>query len=519
MHSMNEAGREHNRQAILAQAVELVEQVERAYGQGEAVHELERGLFRQLLRLGQQLLELFFGLCGAGDRGVQVSLSDGRAVHRLEHSRVRDYQSVFGVHQLERVVYGTREGQKIEYVPLDQQLQLPAGKFSYLLQEWDQALAVEQPYGQVSATLERILGFKQSVHSLERMNQQLASSVEAFWAAREAAPAAPGEQMVVCSADSKGVVMRPALSASEVPAEGCTPAEDSEDQAGGKKMALIGAVYTIAPYVRTPEQVLQALFASAPATAEPPLRPKPLHQYVRASLARDAHGTMAPSYSAIFSWLAQEQHQRNPGGQQPVVVLMDGQPALWSAAKRVLDGVAYVEVLDLMHALGYLWEAAELCYPSAAPGPCPNSLKGPRRVFVKDQTQRLLTGQVQTVIRSLRAHAAHLSAAKGKQLTEIIGYFTNNAPRMQYEHYLAAGYPIASGVIEGACRHVVCDRMERAGMRWAMPGAQAMLGLRCIGINQEWDEFMAFHIERETQRLYPATAANEEAFLTERLAA
>jgi hypothetical protein len=138
---------------------------------------------------------------------------------------------------------------------------------------------------------------------------------------------------------------------------------------------------------------------------------------------------------------------------------------------------------------------------------------------VKHQAQRLLTGQVATVIRSLRAHAPRLNATQGKQLTEIIGYFTNNAARMQYEQYLAAGYPIASGVIEGACRHVICDRMERSKMRWAMPGAQAMLGLRCIGINQDWDQFMRFHIERENQRLYSMKAANEEAFLPIRLVA
>jgi hypothetical protein len=518
MNSMNEAGREHNRQAILAQAVALVEQVERAYAQGTAVHELERGLFAQLLRLGHQLLELFFGWCGPGDRGGQVSLQDGQPVKRLEQSRLREYQSVFAAHALTRVVYGTREGQKIEYVPLDAQLQLPAGKFSYLLQEWDQALAVEQPYRQVSAALERILGFAQSVHSLERINQQVARSVEAFWAARAPAPAAEGAQLVVCSADSKGVVMRPGASAGEAAAAGSPPAVEDEEPAGGKKMALIGAVYTIAPYVRTPAQVLQALFKSAPSgQAKPPPRPKPLHKYVRASLARDAHDKMGPSYEGIFTWLAHEQCQRNPSAKQPVVVVMDGQMSLWKAAQRALAGITYVEVLDVMHALGYLWEAAELCYPSAGPGA--ESVTSARQGFVHQQAERLLTGQVPSVIRSLRAHAAHRSAAKGQQLTEIIGYFTHNAPRMQYEQYLAAGYPIASGVIEGACRHVICDRMERSGMRWVMPGAQAMLGLRCIGINQEWDEFMAFHIARENQRLYPVRAANDATFLPERLVA
>ena len=479
MNSMtNNELKDNHRQAILQEAQTLIERVEHAYRQGEAVHELERRLFEQLLRMGYQLVEVFFSLYGSADQGAQVSLNDGRTVKRLEALHARPYQSIFGPHQLERAVYGSREGQKIDYVPLDAQLQLPASKFSYLLQEWDQGLVVEQPYTQVNDTIERILGVTQSVHSLERINAQLSQSVEAFWDARPPAPPAHGAELVVCSADAKGVVIRHAGAA---PAPRSDPAAARPRHPDGKKMALIGAVYTVAPYIRTPEQMLETLFESARTEQDllpPSVRPKPVAKYVRASLARDAQDTMAPSYSGIFSWLAQQQQQRNPHGQQPVVMLMDGQKSLWTSAKHHFAGVAYVEILDLMHAVGYLWEAADLLYPSSA--------KAQRLGFVKHQTQRLLHGHVQTVIRSLRAHAHRLTPTQREALADIVGYFRNNADRMSYDQYLQAGYPIASGVIEGACRHVVCDRMERSGMRWVMPGAQAMLQLRCIGINQDW---------------------------------
>jgi hypothetical protein len=78
-----------------------------------------------------------------------------------------------------------------------------------------------------------------------------------------------------------------------------------------------------------------------------------------------------------------------------------------------------------------------------------------------------------------------------------------NQERMRYDAYLAAGYPIASGVIEGACRHLVKDRMERAGMHWTIPGAQAMLEVRSVYLSGQWQEFQAYRIEAETQRLYP----------------
>jgi hypothetical protein len=102
-----------------------------------------------------------------------------------------------------------------------------------------------------------------------------------------------------------------------------------------------------------------------------------------------------------------------------------------------------------------------------------------------------------------------LSEKRLKKLETICGYFENNARRMHYDQYLAAGYPIATGVIEGACRHVVKDRMERCGMRWTLPGAQAMLGLRCIYLNGDWDEYMKFHIYQENRRLYPRRAVND----------
>ena len=83
---------------------------------------------------------------------------------------------------------------------------------------------------------------------------------------------------------------------------------------------------------------------------------------------------------------------------------------------------------------------------------------------------------------------------------------------MAYDAYLEHGFPVASGVIEGACRCVVKDRMERSGMRWVMSGARAMLDMRCIYLSALWEEFTEFRIQRESQRLYPGHAANHADF-------
>ena len=102
-----------------------------------------------------------------------------------------------------------------------------------------------------------------------------------------------------------------------------------------------------------------------------------------------------------------------------------------------------------------------------------------------------------------QAESIGLTAAQRERLEQISQYFHHNRERLHYDQYLAAGYPIASGVIEGACRHVIKDRLERTGMHWTVPGAQALLRLRCVALNGDWEAFMTHYIEQETTRLYP----------------
>src|SRR5271167_1156238 len=149
---------------------ELLAYVHQAVQQGTPVHEVEYALWTRVLALGRQALGLFFGLQGSGDLGDAVELPDGQAVRRLEQTHARDYRSVFGDFTLHRTAYGSREGQKILFVPLDARLQLPAGDYSYLLQQWDQALGCEFAFARVGTTLFDVLGLKQSTDCLERLN-------------------------------------------------------------------------------------------------------------------------------------------------------------------------------------------------------------------------------------------------------------------------------------------------------------------------------------------------------------
>lgn len=246
--------------------------------------------------------------------------------------------------------------------------------------------------------------------------------------------------------------------------------------------------------------MVESLFRdpAAPARAnrtEPP-RPVPQQKRLCAVLPVAVAAALAPPRPAdvIFPWLAEEARRRDPDHQHPWVLLMDGQPSLWDAAAATLGEAPRVEILDLLHATGYLWEAVHLFHDPGSDG----ALK-----WMKVRVCGLLSGMGTDVIRWLQhlAEQSELPAATRTRLAAIHGYFDRHRDRIHYDGYLAAGYPIASGVIEGACRHVVKDRMERAGMHWTLPGAQALLNLRCVALNDEWEPFMNHYIQHETAHL------------------
>jgi hypothetical protein len=409
----------------------------------------------------------------------------------------RRYVSAFGAFDRRRTAYGSREGQRIDFVPLDSRLQLPQSAFSYISQDWDQALCAEEAFGQVNATIARMPGLKQSVDSLEQMNRDVAEQATPFRLNRPPPPAAAEGEVFVLSADGKGVAMRRGADDPAPPAY-----RTKGDKASHKRMATVGTAYSVDRYVRTPEQVVAALFRDGPRPEAG--RPRPRHKQVWASLPQA--GVPVSGLGAVFVWLLWELCRRNPGRAKEVIYLSDGQEALWEAQGRYLGGRCAVTILDLLHVTPRLWRAAHVFAPEKSAA---------AEALVRDWLLRVLRGRVAGVIHGLRVMAGRrpLAAAKRKALREVCNYLEKNRGRMRYDEYLAAGYPIASGVIEGACRHLVKDRMERAGMHWTIPGAQAMLEVRSVYVSGQWEEYQAYRIAQETQRLYPHREAMDPQYV------
>ena len=474
---------------------DLKETIVRAVRGNQPVHEMEKAVWEQLLRLGREALTQMFALLGNGDMGETVELPDGRCCRRLEKEHPRRYVSIFGEFVLSRVVYGSREGQQVEFVPLDNRLQLPESVFSYLLQDWDQALCVEQAFGQASTTVQRMLGLKQAVDSLEHMNHQMAKEATTFML-NQPPPEAEGE-VVVASADQKGIVMRRSAEAPPPKAH-----RSKGDKASQKRMATVATVYTVDRYRRTAEEVVAALFRDAPEPSH--ARPKPHHKEVWASLPRD--DVPGSGIDRAFAWMIGELYLRGRAKDKdkPLVFLSDGQEALWQAREEWLPERA-VGILDLLHVTPRLWQAAHVFYEEGSQA---------AEDFVRDRLLRVLHGKAEGVIRGLREMATKggLAGAKKRTITTVCTYLEANLERMRYDAYLKAGYPIATGVVEGACRHLVKDRMERAGMHWTVPGAQAMLDVRSIHVSGLWEEYQEYRIAGDVERLYTHRQLVEQAF-------
>ena len=246
----------------------MVAAVRQAAAQGQRIDRVERDLWQRMLALSRLMLQGFVDLQGPGDLGATLEF-EGRTLNRLQDRHDRRYVSVFGELMISRVVYGSRETQKHEVVPLDSRLCLPETDFSYLLQEWDQSFCVQGSYARSNQSIDRILNLGQSIHSLEEMNRFMAQDVEAF---QDAQPVPIPEEegpLLVLTADGKGVPMR---RTPEPDASVTRGRRQKGEKANKKRMACVGSVYSIEPFKRTVEDVVNDLRRESRRKDRPVLR-------------------------------------------------------------------------------------------------------------------------------------------------------------------------------------------------------------------------------------------------------
>lgn len=461
---------------------ELVEYVTDEKSQSRTAYEVELTLFRRLLALGAQLLRLFFMQRASVRPSRPVYAPDGTELS-YHDQRPTSYFSVFGKVRFRRH-YFHAAGQA-GFCPLDAELSLPPRCYSDLLRDWAEYCITNESYDESIKVLERILGLSVSKLALETGVQEDAADVEAFYEQKAVPPAEDEGSILVIQADGKGVPMVRAQPASQAARRG------KGEKRTKKKEAVVTAIYTINPYFRTPQQVAEALMRDlvedeeTPSSAGAhPSRPAPVGKEVRATLA---------GKHTAFERLTGRVAQREGPHIRHRVALTDGAEPLQHQVRDRLS--RFTLVLDIIHVVEYLWDAANALLGETSPDRTP---------WVKEQLLHILSGRTSAVIQTLenRVQDPALSASQRLALNTTIGYYRRNLPFMRYDLCLAQGWPIGTGVVEGACGHLVKDRMEQSAMRWTQAGAQAILDLRAVRINDDWDEYHQFRRHCQHQRLY-----------------
>lgn len=439
---------------------------------------VERSLLKQLLGLGAHLMLLFFCLRARAASRAPVVRADGSEL-RYHSQKRRSYYSVFGKLPVVRPYFYAR-GQGGSS-PLDEELSLGADCYSDLVRELAEYLGVDVPYHQVSRFFARLLGQGLSTQAVEDLVAEDAAEVEAYYA-QQPAPAATSEAaLLVAQSDGKGVPM-----VRQTPRAPQARLSKGQKRAK-KKEAIVTSLYTIAPQPRTPEQVVATFFAQdTHTTVAAASRTGPQNKQVWATLA---------GKDAALERLATQAAKRDGRHIQARVALTDGCQALQQRMQHYLPD--FTLVLDFVHASEYLWKAATALFGEQSPQ---------RDAWVEEQALQLLSGHTGHLIVELQ----HLHDESGRSpaqrtaLSSAANYFQRNRPYMDYHLYLERGWPIASGVIEGACRHVVKDRCERSGMRWTQAGVENLLRLRAVAENEDWDDYHQFRKAQRHRRLYGA---------------
>jgi hypothetical protein len=439
----------------------------------KAASEVEAALFSSLLALGARLLELHFALRSAASEVSRRQDPAEPAPHSWR--RVR-YRSVFGTVPIQRAyVWSTDTGGRY---PLDAELSLPARCYSDLLANWLEFAVSNDAYDQAVELIERILGQSIAKHALERLAADDAADVDAFYAQVPPPPASDEGPILVVQVDGKGVRL----------------SQPGGERPTAKKEAIVTAVYTVEPHTANAVAIADKLagLVMDPDDYPPPtLRPEPVAKRLRATL---------DGKDMAFQRLAHQVRLRDGPHIRHRLALMDGDTALQQRAQSYL-GEDFTLILDIVHVGGYIRDAATARLGEAYP-----NLKD----HIACRLYELLTGQLDRLLATLQEpppDGRRLTAAEQETIDSAVGYLRNNAPYMEYATYLAHGWPIATGIAEGACGHLVKDRMERAGMKWTQPGAQAILDLRSVRVNDDWDAYQTFRRAQAHSRLYGSTPA------------
>jgi hypothetical protein len=446
---------------------------------------------RQLLR---QLLQDHLDVRAQREQRLDEVADAGGVEHPYaETGHTRSLATVFGQVSVARIAYRTPGSANLH--PADAVLNLPEEKHSHGLRKLAAVEATRGSFDQTVEAIGRATGVGLGRRQVQDLTAAAASDVDQFYTDRQL-PSGTDDDVLVLSCDGKGIVMRPEalrdLTRKAATSRKLATRLSKGEKRHRKRMAEVGTVYDLTPTPRTPADILPATDAQRQAA-----RPAPAARgkWLTASVTAEA--------AEVITQVFDEATRRDPDHRRRWVALVDGNNHQLDRirAEARTRGVGLAIVVDFIHVLEYVWSAAWCFFAEGDPG---------AERWVAGHAQAILAGRASTVAAAIRRKATynHLDPGQRKAADTCATYLLNKRPYLDYPTALAQGWPISTGVIEGACRHLVKDRMDLTGARWGLSGAEAILKLRAVISSGDFDAYWAYHLVQQQQRVHQARYLN-----------
>lgn len=452
--------------------------------------ELEQRLQVDARELFRQLLQDHLDLRAQNEPRIG-NVTDAASVPRpsAEPGHVRALATVFGPVDVDRIAYRKRGHPNLH--PADGVLNLPNEKHSHGLRYLAAIESSQGSFDDAVQAVARATGQHLGKRQVEDLAGAAAADFDTFYTNRQP-PVGATEDLMVISCDGKGVVMRhdalrpaTAKAATNTNPKLATRLSKGEKR-NRKRMAEVGAVYDATPTPRTPADILPITDTQRRAAIK---APGATNKWLLASVVDDA--------ATVVGQIFDEAHRRDPDHVRPWIALVDGNNHQIDRihAEANARNVQVPILIDFVHVLEYLWKATWCFHDEGDPA---------AETWVRRHAQSILAGDSTRVAAALRRAAtkAQLEPAQRAGADIAATYLSNKRDYLDYPRALKEGWPIATGIIEGACRHLVKDRMDLTGARWGLHGAEAILKLRALRCNGDFDEYWHFHLAQEQQRIH-----------------
>lgn len=481
----------------------LVAELEGPAAAGLTACELEDLLAERGREVQRQLLQDHLDLRAAREEQAvrehhpAVTGADGVTRTRVEAGHGRLLATLFGTVQVTRCAWRRPGAPALR--PADAALSLPACRPSHALARLAAAEAVRGSFEGAHAAITRRCGPVIGKRQVEQAVVSAAADIAAFYAARIPVPCTASTLLVI-SAGAKGIVMRPEALRPKTARAAARQSKMrtrlvSGEKPSRKRMATLACVYDTDPAPRRPHDIIAPPGGRHGHRARRP-RTRATGKWLAGSVRHDPAEVIAAAFS--------QAEARDPHHQRTWVVLADGAEHQLGLirAEAARRGAAINIVTDFIHVLEHLWAAAWSLHPAADPA---------AEDWAAVKALAVLAGDSARAAAEITAEAdaAGLTAAQRAGAGSCVRYLTGLRDHPRYDQALAAGWPIATGVIEGACRHLIGDRLDITGARWGLQGAEAILTLRATISNGDFDDYWRYHLDREHQRLYPGTAQGQ----------